>query len=130
MPSIQEPRRAPEFVPGKKNQVTAITPAQLFAVNFVGSDGQKSMALVLVFGKDTEDGGSGVFVMADEDEMSRQLKIASETVKRGVRAHLANQAEQTADEVPEAATDGGSIDLGRVEKVSDGPVDVKNLDIG
>lgn len=134
MPTIQQPKRAPEYVPGKKNVVTGIVPAQLYAVSFVGGDSQKSMALVLVFGRDNEDGGPGVFVLADENEMSNQLKIATDTVKKGVRAYLARQQEPTAEEVPESATNllgaPKQIDLGEVGKVSEGSVDIKNLNLG
>lgn len=133
MPSISQPKPQPKFVPGKKNQVTAVAPAGLYAVTFVGGDSQESMALVLVFGTDTEDGGPGVFVLADENEMSNQLKVATPTVKKGMRAWLAAQKEQTAEEVPEEATDlvpADPIDLGRVDKVGDGPVDIKKLDLG
>lgn len=142
MPSIQQPRRAPEYVNGKQNAVLAVVPAQLFAVSWVDGNGQKSMALVLQFGKDTEDGGPGVFVLADENEMTNQLKLANATIKKGVRQHLARQQAPNAEDVPETATALVSaptkkaapvpqIDVGEMGgSVSAGDVDITKLDIG
>lgn len=132
MPTVQQPKRAPEFVPGKKNQVTAMVPVQMYAVNFVNGDSQKSMALILVFGKDTEDGGPGVFVLADENQMAQQILVANETVKKGVRAHLAKMAGPSADEIP----DGGGLVAGQIDMTGDaddagaGPADLTKMDLG
>jgi len=110
MPTIQSPKRAPEFVSGKQNVVIGVSPAQLLAVSWVDNNGQKSMALVLQFGKDTEDGGPGIFVLADENEMVNQLKLPNSTIKKGVRQWLAKQAEPRAEEVPDTATSLVSAD--------------------
>lgn len=148
MPTIQQPRRAPEFVNGKQNTVLAVAPAQLFAVSWVDGNGQKSMALVLQFGKDNEDGGPGIFVLADENEMSTQLKIPNATIKKGVRAHLARQQDPNPEDVPESATSlvaapgpkarpaapapkVEEVDIGEMEgPPSTGDVDITKLDIG
>lgn len=150
MPSIQQPRRAPEFVNGKQNTVLAVAPAQLLAVSWVDGNGQKSMALVLQFGKDTEDGGPGVFVLADENEMATQLKIPNATIKKGVRAHLARQQDPDPAGVPESATElvaaptkakpvrtqapapqVEQVDVGEMEgPPATGDVDITKLDIG
>ena len=129
MPSIQQPKRAPEFVQGKQNVVTGIAPVNLLAVSFVDGNGQKSMALVLQFGKDTEDGGPGVFVMADEVEMSNQLKISNSTIKKGVRAWLASQQNQTSEEVPESTT---AIETPKKAKgpAAGAPADLTKIDLG
>lgn len=145
MPSVQQPKRSPEFVNGKQNVVIGVTPAQLLAVSWVDGSGQKSMALVLQFGKDTEDGGPGVFVMADENEMVNQLKLPNATIKKGVRQWLAKQADPTAEEVPETATAlvapsapkaarkavPAQVDVGQMEgPVTDGDADISKIDLG
>jgi hypothetical protein len=147
MPRIIQPRTAPEFVNGKVNQVTGIVPAQLFAVSWVDGNGQKSNALVCQFGHDNEDNAPGVFIMASEEEMEQQLKIANSTIKKGVRAYLARQANPTAEEIPETATtmvaaptkkgvSGKVVKPAQQEAVKpidlggmDGPPSVGNIDI-
>lgn len=139
MPSVQQPRRAPEFVNGKQNTIIGIAPAQLYAVNWVDGNGQKAMALVIQFGKDTEDGGPGVFVLADENEMTTQLKIPNATIKKGVRAHIARQQDPNAEDVPESATELIAAPTKRVVRdisvgemsgpPSVGDVDISKLDI-
>lgn len=111
MPSIIGPKPAAEFVSGKRSTVTAVAPAKLLAVNWVDGDGQKHMALAIQFGKDTEDNGQpGVFILADEAEMSTQLKIANKVVKAGVRAWLAQQENTPEGDIPSslAMIDDGS----------------------
>lgn len=142
MPNVQQPKRAPEFVNGKSNTVLNVVPAQLFAVNWVDANGQKSSALVIHFGHDTEDNAPGVYVLADENEMATQLKIPNATIKKGVRAYLARQKEPTADEIPESATSLGApakrpakakaaVDLGQMDEApAAGEVDITKLDIG
>jgi len=110
MPTIQGPKAAPEFVNGKRSTVTAVAPANLLCVNWVDADGQKHMALAIQFGHDTEDKAPGVYVMADEEEMKSQLKIANKTIKAGVRAWLAAQKEQSAEEIPSAGDLFGGSD--------------------
>lgn len=105
MPSIQGPKNAPEYVTGKRNTVHAVTPAQLLGVSWVDGDGAKRMALVIQFGKDNEDNGApGVYILADEEEMGTQLKIANKTVKQGVREWLAKQSNTPVGEIPESLT--------------------------
>ncbi len=85
---ITEGRRTPEYVQGKVNEVISVTEVKVLAVAFADGESRRSTALVMVFGKDAEDGGAGVFTMADENQMAEQLKIASASIKKGVRSWL------------------------------------------
>lgn len=126
MPTIQGPKSAPEYVSGKRHVVTAIAPAKLLGVNWVDGDGAKRMALVIQFGKDTEDNLPGVFVLADEEEMRGQLKIANRTVKAGVRKWLAEQENQSPEQIPDSLPmiDGGS------EDPAAGSADITKIEVG
>lgn len=105
MPSISQPRPAPEFDTSRKSQVINITEARTFAVIWTDAEGQKSMCLAISFGKDAEapnpdKAGPGVFILADQEQMTTDLTIANKIVKAGVQKHLAQEAPATADEVP------------------------------
>ncbi len=100
MPTVHRPNEKPEYDATRKNEVVGITPANIFAVAWVNDEGRKSMCLAIVFGKDSEDEGPGVFILADEMQMKEQLKMANSVVKKGVRKHLASGEETTADDVP------------------------------
>lgn len=120
MGSVVHPTAAPEYDDTRRSEVVGVTPAQLHAVAWVDGEGRKSMCLTLIFGKDAEDGGPGIFVMADEIQMKEQLKLANSTVKAGVRKWLAANTESTADDVPAGLSD---IDLTpAAEAPSDDPL--------
>ena len=112
---IEAPRVA-EYTTGKTNTVTAITEVKQYAVAFTDGDGKRSMALVLIFGKDAEDGGPGVFTMANEAQMSEQLRIAHPVLKKAVRSFLQGKAVVSAADIPSnggvATTDSLDIDVG------------------
>jgi hypothetical protein len=112
MPSIQYPKQQPEYDSSRRSQVVGVAPAQIYSVAWLNAEGRRSLCLAIVFGKDTEDGGPGVFIMADEDQMNEQLKLATSVVKQGVRQWLASQNPDADTDVPSQL---GHIDLGRVE---------------
>lgn len=120
MGRVMHPNQKPEYTTGKSNVVTGVVPAQLMAVAYVDSEGRKSMCLAVQFGKDVNDGGPMVFIMADEEEMKTQLKIANATITKGVRAWMAKQRDATAEELP------SNVDVG----VMDGSPSTGDLDIG
>jgi hypothetical protein len=123
MPTITGPRPAAQFADNSRNEVTAMTEARTFAVAYTNSEGRKSMALVLVFGKDAEDGGPGIFVMAEESEMEQNLRMPSATIKKGVRKFLAEQSEVT--EAPSSLTDVDVDEMGGTP--TEGSVDVSDI---
>lgn len=130
MPNIQQPKRNPEYVSGKQNVVTGIAEARILAVSWVNGEGRKSISLVLQFGTDTEDGAPGVFVLADENEMERQLQVANNTIKKGVRAYLARESAPRADDIPEE-TGLTNVSVGKIDgPPMAGDVDISKLDIG
>jgi len=102
MPNIVQPTQAPEYDDSRKNEVVGITEVRFIAVAWVNAEGRKSMCLALSFGKDAEDKGPGVFILADESQMSEQLRMANSTVKKGVRKWLGGQKETTAEDIPES----------------------------
>lgn len=114
MAGIVEMSRTPTFVEGKANEVVALTEAKILAVAFVDADGKKSTALAIVFGTDTEDNAPGVFIMANEQQMREQLRVANPLIKKGVREYLAGRKAVKAEDIPEAPTSGlGYLDLGQ-----------------
>lgn len=120
--SIQQGTRAPRFHSGKPNQVIRVAEIRTLAVVFTNSEGREAMCQVQVFGKDVDDGGPGVYVLAEEQQMTEALKLASPTVKNGVRKWLASQKDVAGESIPAAVlgqvagpvTDGG-FDIGKVE---------------
>ncbi len=104
MPTISRPTQSPEYDESRRNEVVGVTNAKLLAVAWVNGEGRKSMCLALVFGKDAEDKGPGVFILADESQMSEQLRLANSTVKKGVRKWLSSMKETTADDIPSSLT--------------------------
>jgi hypothetical protein len=122
MGRVIQPTAKPEFVTGKANVVQAIAPAQLLAVAWVDGEGRKAVCLALQFGRDANDGGPGVYILADESAMREQLTIANGTIRKGVREWLAKQAEATPEEVPDGA------DIGTDDGDSDG-LDIAALDL-
>jgi hypothetical protein len=81
-----------------RNKVLRITEARIFAAIVAGNDGLQQKCLLLQFGKNPEDNKPAVFVMANEQEMVEQIKIAPSYIVEGVRAHL---AQNESDEVPD-----------------------------
>jgi hypothetical protein len=100
MPNIQQPKRQPEFVNGKRSTVVGVSPAHLYAVAWVDAEGQKSSCLCVTFGTDNEDGGLGVFILADQGQMEEQLKMPNQIIKKGLRAWVGSQTDSGEAEVP------------------------------
>lgn len=123
---IIEGKRQAEYIPGKTNEVVSVTEVKTLAVAFADSEGKRSVALVMAFGKDTEDGGLGVFTMANEGQMAEQLSIAPPMLKKGVRAWLQGLDPVSAEDVPAAVTQLAAS--APVAVVSAG--DLSGLDVG
>lgn len=101
---------------GAPNTVLGITEARIFAVAYTNSEGREAMCLAIQFGKNTNDGKPGVFIMAEEAQM-REMRVAGKTVTEGVRKFIARDA-RSADAVPEELlkdVDGG-FDIGELVK--------------
>lgn len=64
--------------------VKSVTEVKTYAFTRV-VDGQKVMGLAIVFGKMPKDGGPGVFVLAEGEQMNEQLKVASEQLTAAIR---------------------------------------------
>jgi len=124
MGRVIQPTQAAEYS-SKRNVVEGVAEAKIFAVSWTDSEGQRQMCLALQFGKDTEDGKPGVFILADSADMKSQLRIANPVVKQGVRAAMAAQSGTT--EVPGSVS---SIDVGSMESPSDGELDFLGVDVG
>jgi len=71
----------------QKNKVLSITECQQYAIRYTNSEGKESMCLVNRFGK-TPDGRPGIFLLADEKQMSTQLRSLPEKMLEQVLAHL------------------------------------------
>jgi hypothetical protein len=119
MPMIQQPTEPAQYDPTRRSEVVGVAPASLHSVAWVNAEGRKSMCLVIVFGKDTEDGGPGVFILADQEQMSEQLRIANVVVKKGVRRWLAGEQATRAADVPAGL---GNVDLGPAEAEDEDPL--------
>lgn len=97
-----------------RNSVTGMVEAKTFAVKYTGADGKKQMCLAMVFGKDAEDSGPAVFIVADNTQMATTLRVAGKTLRDGVRQRLAMSNEITADDIPDDSglDDGLPDDMG------------------
>lgn len=101
--TVQQGTPAPEYIPGKPNQVIGIAPAEILAVKFTNGEGRIGAALAIIFGKDASDGGPGVYILAEQIQMTEQLTIAGPVVRDGVRKFIAGRKPVAAGSIPEAA---------------------------
>lgn len=99
---VQQGTQAPEYIPDRPNQVIGIAPAEIMAVKFTNGEGRVGAALAIVFGKDVQDGGPGVYILAEQVQMTEQLTIAGPVVRDGVRKHLASRKPVSAGSIPDA----------------------------
>lgn len=74
---------------GQPNTVLSVTPCQQYAVRFTDSEGKETMCLVLTFGK-MEDGGLGIFRLANATQMAEQLQRLNPNQLEQIRAAIAN----------------------------------------
>lgn len=97
---VEVPKAAPTFVQGKSNVVTSVTEVKTLAVKWVDEAGREGTCLVHTFGTLKEDGKPGVFILADEEAMMSNLKMAGPVVLKGVRQYLASLEEPTDNVTP------------------------------
>ncbi len=97
MANITGGRPAAE-VTDRINAVLSVTEAKLYAVSLTDDHGRKGVATVLVFGKMGDK--PGVFVLLDNDQMQRELRIASPHIIEAVAKHIA-AASGPSDDVPD-----------------------------
>jgi hypothetical protein len=117
---IQQPKQAAQY--DAPNKVLKVAEVRTVVVIYTNGEGRKSMCLAQVFGKDKDDGGAGVYILAEETQMTDQLKIAGRLVKEGVRRWLAGEGEVKADNIPAAVlgavgplTTGEGFDASQIE---------------
>lgn len=91
------------------NVVISTTPAKLLAVKYADGGAKVQMAMVVVFGKDTNDGKPGVFVLVDSNMMRDNVTIASPHIRQGVLQALASSpdAPLNSDDIPDSLLGGG-----------------------
>ncbi|MEI6358069.1 MAG: hypothetical protein WCP53_13370 [Verrucomicrobiota bacterium] len=122
MAGIQQARQTPKF--SKPNQIIKVAEVRQVVVVYTNSEGRESMCLAQVFGKDTADGRVGVYILAEEQQMIEQLKIAGKLVKDGVRKWVAGEEDVKSDNIPAAV-------LGQVGELTTGEgFDATKLEIG
>lgn len=88
MGTVSGPRPAAKYHDGAQNKVLAVTPVQAVMARYTNSAGRESMALLYCFGKSTQDGGIGVYVVAGEKQLSETLSVPSPELTRQVRDAL------------------------------------------
>lgn len=122
MTRVQQGTQAPEFIPSKPNAILGCAPAQIYAVKYTNSEGRVAACLAIVFGKDRDDGGPGVYIMAEQQQMIDTLTIAGNTVRNGVRRELAKGTPVSGGSIPdmtltsgETASTGAKLDPLKVE---------------
>jgi hypothetical protein len=122
MAGVMQPRRAAEY--DKPNAVLKVVDVKTAVVIYTNGDGRKSMCLAYSFGKDVEDGLPGVYIVAEEQQMTETLRVAGKLVRDGVRRWLAGAEDVRSENIPAAL-------LGAVDQLStnEGP-DLANLDVG
>lgn len=99
---VQQNKTA-QFV-NAKSKVTAVAEAGLYAVEYADVDSKRAMALVVVFGK-LEDGEPGVFILADNERLTANVKMATDMVRNAVRQHISAQLPASAGAVLAAASE-------------------------
>lgn len=97
MANITGGRPAAE-VTDRTNAVLSVTEAKLYAVSLTDDHGRKGVATVLVFGKMGDK--PGVFVLLDNDQMQRELRIASPHIIEAVAKHISATG-AAGDDVPD-----------------------------
>ena len=94
-------------VTDRVNAVLSVTEAKLYAVSLTDDHGRKGVATVLVFGKMGDK--PGVFVLLDNDQMQRELRIASPHIIEAVARHI-SASSASDSEVPDHVLN--TIDFG------------------
>ncbi len=122
MAGIQQARQTPKF--SKPHQIIKVAPAQQLVVVYTNGEGRESMCLALTFGKDVADGGAGVYILAEEQQMIDQLKVAGKIVRDGVRKWISSESEVLSSDIPAAV-------LGHVGAITTGEeFDASKIEIG
>lgn len=127
MPTVQRPKPQAKFHDGRPNALISITEVKTYMIKFTDGEGREEIAQVQVFGKNNQDGGVGVWVIANEAELQRTLRIANKYVRRNVRAAIKRlSGDLSEDDLPAS---GGIIDVGEVDSVTEegGALDTVNL---
>lgn len=88
-----------ETVDGKNNEILSITEAKTYVVNWVDRQGHRQTVICMVFGT-MEDGGVGVFILANPDEVRKQLKIPDKTFLQQFRRFIAAKEPVKAEDIP------------------------------
>jgi hypothetical protein len=107
MASITGGRPAAE-VTDRVNAVLSVTEAKLYAVSLTDDHGRKGVATVMVFGKMKSGDTPGIFVLLDNDQMQRELRMASPNIVEAVAKHIA--ATSAVTDVPDHVL--GGLDSG------------------
>jgi hypothetical protein len=92
----------PTYHEGQINTVLSVTPVQTYAVRFTDGEGKETMCLVDTFGK-LADGELGVFVKANERQMTENLRQVPPNQLQQIRQKIAEVAPMTMDELPGVA---------------------------
>jgi hypothetical protein len=95
-------RNQPKYHEGHKNAVLSVTPVQTYAVRFTNGEGKETMCLVDTFGK-MDDGEMGVFIKANERQMTENLRQVPPNQLQQIRQRIAEVAPATMDELPGVA---------------------------
>lgn len=87
MASVSEPKPAGTYHEGRPNQVLRLTPMVPMMAVCTDSDGKEITLIVWVFGK-LKDGGVGVFLGADPQQVRDMVRVPSKTLVDNVRAKM------------------------------------------
>lgn len=88
-----------EYIDGKSNEILSITEAKTYAVNWVDHQGRRQTVLTMVFGK-MEDGGMGVFILANPEDVRKQLKMPDKKFLKQFRSMLTSTEPVDAEDLP------------------------------
>lgn len=122
MAGVQQVQQTAKF--SKPNQIIKVAEVRQSVVVYTNGEGRESICLALILGKDTTDGGAGVYILAEEQQMRNQLKIAGKLVRDGVRSWLSSMEDVKSDNIPAAV-------FGPVGELTTGEsFDASKLDIG
>ena len=120
MAGIHQGTQTPEYDESRRSEVTAVIEVKTLAVAYTNAEGKKGMWLALVYAKENDDGGPGVFIMAEQEQMGQQLNMAGKIVKSGVRKWIDADVEPGPVDIPKHLSVGGAVvpsgtDVGAME---------------
>ena len=99
MGTIHDYKNRDQYHEGMPNTVISVAKVDRYAVKYTNSEGKETMCLVDCFGK-LADGELGIFIIANEREMTERLRRPGPNQLAQIRGKIADMIPSTMDELP------------------------------